>query len=208
MYTNHWLSKGETLQNLVQKVFEATSKISTKSEKVKWEPLFRLTWNKPLVTIDDIANEWLQVLKNFRGVKIFHLLFGAIRLLEYILLIMEQIVWVSRWFVLKKYIVKMILFRNHSRNFLLYYVCSADCWHDSIDEWYRLLIQSRYLGYNHRGYHQQASGQGASVSACADLTNQLQCCWVDPAYVLGKNTDTAIIGYRWSGVGGHQALYC
>ena len=22
---------------------------------------------------------------------------------------------------------------------------------------------------------------GASVSACADLTNQLQCCWVDPA---------------------------
>ena len=31
-----------------------------------------------------------------------YLLFGAIRLLEYILLIMEQIVWVSRWFVLKK----------------------------------------------------------------------------------------------------------
>ena len=31
------------------------------------------------------------VQKNFRGVKIFHLLFGAIHLLEYILLIMEQI---------------------------------------------------------------------------------------------------------------------
>ena len=26
-----------------------------------------------------------------------------------------------------------------------------------------------------------ARGQGASVSACTDLTNQLQCCWVDPA---------------------------
>ena len=24
-------------------------------------------------------------------------------------------------------------------------------------------------------------GRGASVSACADLTNQLQCCWVYPA---------------------------
>ena len=30
------------------------------------------------------------------------MLFGAICLLEYILLIMEQIAWVSRWFVLKK----------------------------------------------------------------------------------------------------------
>ena len=35
-------------------------------------------------------------------VNIFHLLFGAIRLLEYILLIMEQIARVLRWFVLKK----------------------------------------------------------------------------------------------------------
>ena len=26
-----------------------------------------------------------------------------------------------------------------------------------------------------------AGGWGASASACADLTNQLQCCWVDPA---------------------------
>ena len=31
----------------------------------------------------------------------------------------------------------------------------------------------------------------ASVSACEDLTNQLQCCWVDPACAW-KNTDTAI----------------
>ena len=53
-----------------------------------------------------------------------------------------------------------------------------------------------------------AGGRGASVSACADLTNQLQCCWVDPAYVLGKNTDTGIVGYQWTGVGGHHALYC
>ena len=30
------------------------------------------------------------------------MLFGAIRLLEYISLIMEQIAWVSRWFILKK----------------------------------------------------------------------------------------------------------
>ena len=30
------------------------------------------------------------------------MLFGAIRLLEYILLIIDQIAWVSRWFVLKK----------------------------------------------------------------------------------------------------------
>ena len=25
---------------------------------------------------------------------------------------------------------------------------------------------------------------------------------------LGKNTDTAIVGYRWTRVGGHHALYC
>ena len=40
--------------------------------------------------------------KFFRGVKIFHLSFGGTRLLEYILLIMEQIAWASRWFILKK----------------------------------------------------------------------------------------------------------
>ena len=28
--------------------------------------------------------------------------------------------------------------------------------------------------------------RGASVAACADLTNQLQCCWVDPACVWKK----------------------
>ena len=27
-------------------------------------------------------------------------------------------------------------------------------------------------------------------------------------HVLGKNTDTAIVGYRWTGVGRHHALYC
>ena len=27
-------------------------------------------------------------------------------------------------------------------------------------------------------------------------------------HVPGKNTDTAIVGYRWTGVGGHHALYC
>ena len=27
-------------------------------------------------------------------------------------------------------------------------------------------------------------------------------------HVLGKNTNTAIVGYRWTGVGGHHALYC
>ena len=26
--------------------------------------------------------------------------------------------------------------------------------------------------------------------------------------VLGKNTDAAIVGYRWTGVEGHHALYC
>ena len=52
------------------------------------------------------------------------MLFGAIRLLEYILLIIEQIAWVSRWFELKKYIAKMFLFR-HSQSLLLYNVCTT-----------------------------------------------------------------------------------
>ena len=52
-----------------------------------------------------------------------------------------------------------------------------------------------------------AGGRGASVSACADLTNQLQCCWVDPARAW-KNTDEAIVGYRWTGVERRHALYC
>ena len=30
-------------------------------------------------------------------------------------------------------------------------------------------------------------GRSASVSACADLTNQLQCCWVDPACAWKKH---------------------
>ena len=32
-----------------------------------------------------------------------------------------------------------------------------------------------------------AGGRGASVTACADLTNQLQCCWVDPACAWKKH---------------------
>ena len=32
-----------------------------------------------------------------------------------------------------------------------------------------------------------AGGRGASVSTCADLTNQLQCCWVDPACAWKKH---------------------
>ena len=32
-----------------------------------------------------------------------------------------------------------------------------------------------------------AGGRGASVAACADLTNQLQCCWVDPACAWMKH---------------------
>ena len=31
---------------------------------------------------------------------------------------------------------------------------------------------------------------------------------VAEVHVLGKNTDTAIVGYQWTGVGGHHALYC
>ena len=42
------------------------------------------------------------------------------------------------WFVLKKYIVKIFLFR-HSRNLLLYNVCTTMLTY-TIDEWYRLLI--------------------------------------------------------------------
>ena len=42
---------------------------------------------------------------------------------------------------IKKYIVKMFLFRNRSRNLLLYSTLVHLQWHDAIDEWYRLLIQ-------------------------------------------------------------------
>ena len=51
-----------------------------------------------------------------------------------------------------------------------------------------------------RFVHCSAGGRGASVSACADLTNQLLSCGL-VLHVLGKNTDTAIAGYRWTGVG-------
>ena len=52
-----------------------------------------------------------------------------------------------------------------------------------------------------------AGGRGANVSACADLSNQLLNCWVDPRMCLEKNTDTAIVGDRWTGMMGHHALY-
>ena len=32
-----------------------------------------------------------------------------------------------------------------------------------------------------------AGGRGTSVSACADLTDQLHCCWVDPACAWKKH---------------------
>ena len=48
------------------------------------------------------------------------MLFGAIRLLEYILLKMEQIAWVSRWFVLKETILSNVFV---SRSLLLDNVC-------------------------------------------------------------------------------------
>ena len=54
--------------------------------------------------------------------------------------------------------------------------------------------------------HAKSNGsRGASISACADLANQLQCCWVDSACAW-KITDIAIVGYRWMEVGGHHAL--
>ena len=66
------------------------------------------------------------VYKNFRGVKIFHLLFGAIRLLEYILLIMEQIVWVSRWFVLKTiYCENVFVTESHGVYYFTTFVVSS-----------------------------------------------------------------------------------
>ena len=46
-----------------------------------------------------------------------------------------------------------------------------------------------------------AGGRGASVSAFGDLTNQLLSCRVDPRIRLDKNTDTAIVGARWTEAG-------
>ena len=57
------------------------------------------------------------------------------------------------------------------------------------------------------GVMEPAGGRGARVSARAFLTNQLLSCWVDPR-IACKNTDAAIVGDRWTGVGGHHALYC
>ena len=53
-----------------------------------------------------------------------------------------------------------------------------------------------------------ASGRGARESACAGLINQLQCCRFDSRIACLKNTDTAIVGDCWTGVGGHHALNC
>ena len=92
------------------------------------------TWHSILLP----CTAWCRDMQcNFRGVKNLHLLFGAIRLLEYVLLIMEQIAWVSRWFVLKK-----IYCQNDFVHGVYYFTTSVQlCWHDIIDEWYRLLIQ-------------------------------------------------------------------
>ena len=53
-----------------------------------------------------------------------------------------------------------------------------------------------------------ASGRGARVSACAGLINQLQRCRFVSRIACLENHDTAIEGDWWTGVGGHQALYC
>ena len=63
-----------------------------------------------------------------------------------------------------------------------------------------LLALPGQLRYHHRANY-------ASVSARADLTNQLQRVG-SILHVIGKNTDTAIVGYRWTGMGGHHAMYC
>ena len=81
---------------------------------------------------------------------------GPIRLLEHILLITKQISWVSRWRLLKKYFVKMFLghklsHRNNKYCCGIYFFTTFVqlCWHDAIDEWYRLLIQFVMFG----GFH-------------------------------------------------------
>ena len=63
-------------------------------------------------------------------------------------------------------------------------------------------------GPNHNRF--SAGGRGASVSACAGLTNQLLSRWVDSRIAWIKNTDTAIVGDRWMGVGDTRnvRLYC
>ena len=44
-----------------------------------------------------------------------------------------------------------------------------------------------YMRYSINYSPRPAGGRGASVSACADLTNQLQYCWVDPACAWKKH---------------------
>ena len=52
------------------------------------------------------------------------------------------------------------------------------------------------------------SGGGARVSSCAGLINQLRHCRFEPRIACLENTDTAILGDWWTGVGGHRALNC
>ena len=64
-------------------------------------------------------------------------------MLKYILLIMEQTAWVSRWFVLKKYIVKMFSVVVHGIYYFTTFV-QLFC-HDAIDEWYRFFDTICYV---------------------------------------------------------------
>ena len=83
----------------------------------------RRTPTRRLNTFDSTGVNWQQrrtmdqrivtVQKNFRGVKIFHLLLGAIRLQEYILFVKEQISRVSRWCVQK------IFFQKYTQLFFI-----------------------------------------------------------------------------------------
>ena len=58
--------------------------------------------------------------------------------------------------------------------------------------------------------HQPAGGRGASVNLHLHVQILPISCnvVVSILHVLGKNTDTAIVGYWWSGVEEHHALYC
>ena len=62
-----------------------------------------------------------------------------------------------------------------------------------------MLLRFSVLTGEHTNYNQRiltfhsiyADGRGSSVSACADLTNQVQCCWVDPAACKVKKSSMA-----------------
>ena len=89
----------------------------------------RVYWWVVTATPCRMLHQRMSLVQNkFRAVKKFHLLFGAIWLLEYILLMKEQIARVSRWFVVKKkHIVKIFLVVHGIYTFLrLYQGCH--CW--------------------------------------------------------------------------------